>query len=137
MSASQPYLDLPCFPGRTLITKLHIDDLALEAASYNADAGGFCLLCGLGPETRFHFVLECPVLEPFRVAFSHLIPALLPGLPLLKRFQTILLVGHIPFDQLNIRAGNSGALLRALWTRRRQAYAGVAAIFPLNILLAT
>ena len=56
-----PYLSLPAFRGRTLLTRIRLNDLPLEGAGFNTSAKGRCPLCMDPPvETRLHFTLECP-----------------------------------------------------------------------------
>ena len=73
---AQPYLDLPTFRGRTLLTKIRVNDLALNAAGYNTQEPTNCTLCGEGYETRLHFVVSCPALQHIRCNHMTALPSL-------------------------------------------------------------
>ena len=57
------------FPGRQVLLKLRVDDLALGASRWVAERTTLpvCELCRRGPETRQHFVLACRSLQHVRV----------------------------------------------------------------------
>jgi hypothetical protein len=60
----QFYCTIQPFIGRTLITKLRLNNLPLNGAEYNT---GECEVCKTGKqETRYHFVLECSEYEFIR-----------------------------------------------------------------------
>ncbi len=58
------------YPGRQILTRLRLDDLALGAAGFRglSDIRDKCVICGEDEETREHFVLRCRLLEPARQA---------------------------------------------------------------------
>jgi hypothetical protein len=71
----QPYLTIPPFRGRVLLTKVRINDLRLEETE--------CHLCGpsvsLVKETRAHFLFACPLREydEIRMQYSPLLPCIM------------------------------------------------------------
>ena len=56
------------FPGRQVLLKLRVDDLALGASRWTGlqQTVPACLLCKRGPETRQHFLLDCKALQSVR-----------------------------------------------------------------------
>ena len=117
----QPYLDIDTFPGRTLLTKLRINDLPLNAAGYNTRTPGKCPMCP-DHETRQHFIFLCPGLSTVRDDFSSFIPALAVDCPLTlnSRTRMVLLAGPVPVMALPTRAREVGAYLVAIWKERGQ-----------------
>ena len=112
----QPYLQLDAFPGRTRLSMLRANDLALEAAGYNTKKGGLCLCCGLAPETRQHFLLHCPALQPTRDVFPGLVNHRIQDDA--QRMRDLLLCLSIPPIEVESRARALGEFLIALWRER-------------------
>jgi hypothetical protein len=109
------------YPGRQILTKLRIDDLDLGAAGVRGlqEPGQPCSLCGMGPETRVHFVLHCAALEPSRSA-EQLRQALdlARGLDEKRAFAVMILAWPESAADDIERAKTVGRLLHALWTQR-------------------
>ena len=63
------------FPGRTIFTRLRLDDLDLGAAGYRgrADTKEPCAMCDEEAETREHFALRCRSLAGARAANSQVL----------------------------------------------------------------
>ena len=120
----QPYLRMGSFRGRTVLTKLRLDDLPLRAASFNSGNPRVCELCKEDAETRVHFVLECPSLAQVRESHAQLATKLnlTPEATTTQRMQRILLTGtHTLHEaQLRQRAHAVGNLLYDLWRNRQR-----------------
>ena len=120
----QKYLALEAFKGKTLITKLRIDDLELKAASYNTKNQGLCPLCLEAAESRTHFILECKELSDIREVHTPMVEGLDEAfdLPPLRRLQMILLkdTNSLTQPKLIERAHASGSFLAALWQKRQK-----------------
>lgn len=109
------------YPGRQILTKLRIDDLDLGAAGVRGlqEPWQTCSLCGMGPETRVHFVLQCEALETSRSAgHSREALDLTRGLDEKRAFEVMILARpEAAADDIE-RAKLVGKLLHALWTQR-------------------
>ena len=115
----QKYLALEAFKGKTLITKLRIDDLELKAASYNTKNQGLCPLCLEAAESRTHFILECKELSDIREVHTPMVEGLdeafdLPQMILLKD------TNSLTQPKLIERAHATGSFLAALWQKRQK-----------------
>ena len=118
------------FKGRQLLTKLRVDDLDLDAAGYkraaaekvNKQSGtttllSTCRLCGVAPETRHHFVVQCRALDETRARHpgaQRLVVDLSPQVA----FCTIILARPHKADDDITTARLVGALLHDLWITR-------------------
>ena len=112
------YHKLPAFRGRTLLTKLRVNDLLLSGAGYNSANPEPCPLCTLDFETRQHFIVTCPNLAQVRVRHHNILPILLEAEILSETaiLQHILLVRSS--DNVAKSAVNAGNLLADLWYER-------------------
>lgn len=117
---AQAYLDLDTFAGRTLLSKLRANDLALEAAGYNTNKPGTCPCCGHGYETRQHFLLHCRSLQQVRDQYPTL-PGLQPRDQRdneVERIRHLLLCYPISPSLLSARAQVLGTFLTHIWRER-------------------
>ena len=107
------------FPGRTILTRLRIDDLDLGAASYRGKSllKELCAMCGEEAETREHFVLSCRPLEGARDANRKAMD-LARGLPLAWAFDVLILARPRGADDDTSAAITVGKLFHDLWTLR-------------------
>ena len=112
------YHKLPSFRGRTLLTKLRVNDLPLGGAGYNSANPEPCPLCKDDFETRQHFIVMCPNLAQVRVRHQTTLPILLESDNLSETaiLQHVLLVGHT--DNVAKSAPIVGNLLADLWYER-------------------
>ena len=115
--ATQGYLELDAFKGRTLLTRLRANDLPLYAAGYNTKSPKLCPCCGRGLETRIHFLLGCLSLRHVRDTHSA-VPGLMGIAESTSALRELLLCHHIPTPQLQSRARILGAFLDDLWRAR-------------------
>jgi hypothetical protein len=73
----QPYLELPPFPGRNLLTRMRLADYPLATHSFKGTLSRLCPCCEEhAQETRAHFLLQCPAYQQIRQAHKRAIPAL-------------------------------------------------------------
>ena len=114
----QEYLSLPPFRGRSLLTKLRVNDLKLAGAGYKSAHPEHCGLCKLEFETREHFLVSCPCLQEVRVRHHPNLPVLLEVLdkPPVVIAQQILLVFKV--SNLPSYAPLIGNLIADLWYER-------------------
>ena len=118
---AQPYLDLPTFRGRTLLTKIRVNDLTLNAAGYNTQDPTNCTLCGEGYETRLHFVVSCPALQHIRCNHMTALPSLRGNTYIhdnseLTIYRKVIL--YYPPRNVAVHAPRVGHLLADLWYER-------------------
>ena len=105
----QPYLDIDTFPGRTILTKLRINDLSLNAAGYNTKTPGKCPMC---PTMRPDSTLSFCALDLAQCGMTSLVTYYIPvlavdcSLTLNTRTRTVLLAGHVPIMTPNQGEGN-------------------------------
>ena len=107
------------FPGRTILTRLRIDDLDLGAASYRGKSlvKELCSMCGEEAETREHFVLKCRPLQDARDANRKAMD-LARGLPHALAFDTLILATPRGAEDDISAAITVGKLFHDLWARR-------------------
>ena len=109
------------FPGRQILLKLRVDDLALGASRWVGlqPVAPACALCKRGPETRQHFVVDCRALQSTRAMHSDAM-SLCASRPPAIAFKILILalpagaVDNVP------RARLIGALLWDLWKVRSE-----------------
>ena len=107
------------FPGRLILLKLRVDDLALGASRWVGlqQEVPTCSMCRRGPETRQHFVLDCRALQPVRD--THVDAMLLCASRPPDIAFKILILAHPAGAVDNVpRAKLIGALLWDLWKGR-------------------
>ena len=116
----QPYLKIPNFRGRRILTKLRLDDLLLNAASFLRKNPKNCDKCNLHYETRKHFVLGCKW-KGYMVIREHhkqTVPAL-NALDPNDAFKQIILIHYSPYS-LDTSAPAIGNFLADMWRERER-----------------
>ena len=105
------------FPGRRVLSRLRMDDLALGSAGYNLyGPQALCSLCNREPETRQHFVLTCQALAAVRARHPLAVPN--QTLTLDEQFQRVILALPIGATESPSIATRMGALVFELWRAR-------------------
>ena len=108
------------FPGRQVLLKLRVDDLALGASRWltSKEELPACKLCLRGPETRQHFVLDCMALQHIRDRHSELLSRQYPNRE--TAFRALILAHPASSADDVAQARRVGALFLDLWKERCQ-----------------
>ena len=111
------------FPGRQVLLKLRVDDLALGASRWMTSKQILpaCDLVRRGPETRQHFVLDCGALQDIRDRHGEVLSLCVHPFPDRETAFKALILAH-PANAVDdvARAKLVGALLLDLWKERCQ-----------------
>jgi hypothetical protein len=119
----QPYLTIPAFTGRQLLTKARLDDLPLNHAHHHKKGNGLCEKCArIARETREHFLLYCPFYNAIRFRFQNRLPKVIaPSLPAATRLTTLF---NTPSEKDKPSASDiahihaAGAFITEMWQHR-------------------
>ena len=120
--ALRPYLAVPPFPGRQLLTKLRLNDMPWRGLPVNSQGLCVCPVCS-DPlsDHRAHFLLGCKPLSEVRLAFQDRLPVLYQRrFSKAARVARLLLSDRLASDQAHILA--VGAFVSALWARRQELF---------------
>jgi hypothetical protein len=107
------------FPGRTILTRLRLDDLDLGAAGYRgrAEAKQPCAMCDEEAETREHFALRCRSLAGARTSNSQVM-SWVQNPPQHSDFDVLILASPRGAEDDIKKAVLVGKLFHDLWTLR-------------------
>ena len=112
------------YPGRQILTRMRLDDLDLGAASIRglSEIKDRCMICGEDEETREHFVLRCPPLEPARQANKQILETARAQAQNEEEVLDFLILARPPGAEDDIKLATSiGKLFHDLWTLRTSA----------------
>jgi hypothetical protein len=119
----QKYLQLSYFRGRSLLTRIRLNDVPLNAAGYNTHEGKICEMCQSEKETIAHFLLDCKKLDHVRSNHASEVPGLKAHQSHLTteiRLKLLLMTYSPKKEEYEKTAKKIGNYMADMWSERKK-----------------